>query len=204
MRTRKIAIALIVTLSVLGLASQAWAEKGGKRVQFGVVYSSPTGDYVDEDETTELDSAVGFQASFEYMVTDLIGVEPAIGFLDHDVTVRETGFPELDLGDTSLFALTANVNFHLLRDKKVDFFVGPTIGYAFWGDLKSDLFGENFPIDDEFIYGVNLGVDIPFGQGGWGFAASIDYLLSDLTPEGSDAEIGVDPFELRAGVSYRF
>lgn len=204
MKTRKIAIALIVTLSVLGLASQGWAEKGDKRLQFGVVYSSPTGDYVDEGEVTELDSASGFQASFEFLVTDRIGVEPGIGLLDHDVTVRETGFPDLVLGDTSLFALTANVNYHLLQDKKVDLFVGPTIGYAFWGDLKSDEFDEDFPIDDAFLYGVNLGVDIPFGQGAWGFAGSIGYLLSDLTPEGSSADIGVDPFQLKAGVSYRF
>jgi len=204
MKTSKTAIALIVALSILGLASQAWAEKGAKRVQFGLVYSSPTGDYVDEGEITELDSASGFQASFEYLVTERIGVEPALALLDHDVTVPETHFPDLDLGETGLFAVTANVNFHLLQDKKVDLFAGPTIGYAFWGDLKSDLFDEDFPIDDEFLLGVNLGVDIPFGEGAWGFAGSIGYLLSDLTPEGSGADIGVDPFQLKAGVSYRF
>jgi len=204
MKTRKTAIALVVTLSILGFVSQAWAEKGAKRVQFGFAYSSPTGDYVDGDETTELDSASGFQASFEYMVTERIGVEPAIGFFSHDVKVRETGFPDLTVGDTSLFALTANVNYHLLRDKKVDLFVGPTIGYAFWGDLKSDVFQENFPADDEFVYGVNLGIDVPFGQGAWGFAGSIGYLVSDLALQGAGADIGVDPFQLKAGVSYRF
>jgi len=204
MKMRRSAIALVVTLSVLGFVSQAWAEKGGKRVQFGVVYSSPTGDYVDGDETTELDSASGFQASFEYMMTARIGVEPAISFLDHDVLFRETGFPELKVGKTSLSALTANVNFHLLQDKRVDLFVGPTIGYAFWGDLKSDLFEESFPVDDEFVFGVNLGVDIPFGEGAWGFAGSIGYLFSNLALEGASADIGVDPFQLKAGVSYRF
>jgi hypothetical protein len=204
MHARKTAIALVVTLSVLGLASQAWAEKGGKRVQFGIVYSSPTGDFVDEGETTELDSATGFQASFEYMLTDRVGVEPAIGFLDHDVTVREAGFPDLDLADTSLVLLTANVNFHLMQDKKVDLFVGPTVGYAFWGDLKSDLFEENFPTDDDFVFGANLGVVVPFGEGAWAFAGSVGYLLSDLTPEGSGADIGVDPFQLKAGLSYQF
>jgi len=204
MRTSKAAIALVVTLSILGLASQAWAEKGDKRLQFGVIYSSPTGDYVDEGEVTELDSAYGFQASFEYMVTERFGVEPAVGFLDHDLTVREVGFPELVLGDVSLFLLTANLNYHLLQDKKTDLFVGGTIGYAFWGDLKSDLFEENFPADDELVYGVNLGIDLPFGEGAWGFAGSIGYLFSDLALEGSSADIGVDPFQLKAGVSYRF
>jgi outer membrane protein W len=204
MRLTKIAAAGLVTLLILGFASPVCAEKGDMLVRFGVLYSTPTDDLVDGDQTTELDAAFGFQASFEYLITDLMGIEPAITTGKHDVTVKESGFPDLDIGEIGLFTLTANLNFHLLRESKIDLLLGPTIGFATWGDLKTTEFPEDFPVDDEFIYGVNVGLDVPFGEGKWGFSGALNYLLAGATLEGSSEEIGVNPLQVKVGISYKF
>jgi outer membrane protein W len=203
MKLTKVAAFVLVTLLLSGLASSAWAGKGDMRVRFGVLYSVPTDDLVDGAQTTELDSAFGFQASFEYLITDLIGVEPAISSVKYDVTTKEPSFPDVT-GDVSLFTLAANVNFHLMRESEIDLFVGPTIGYGFWGDLKLNLFPDDFPADDEFIYGVNVGVDVPFGESHWGFSGALSYLGANLTLQGSSQEIGVSPIQVKAGAYYRF
>jgi outer membrane protein W len=206
MKTRGLLVAALAAMLFAGFVPAAWADKGDMRIQFGAASSSPTDDLSEPGETVELDSAVGFQASFEYMATDLIGVEPRISSTGHDVTVEGSGVPEFDLGEIDLLALTANVNFHLRRGAKIDLFVGPTIGYAFWDDLESEIFATSFPADDEFIYGVNFGLDMPFGEQRWGFSAGLNYLLTDVSLEGSAVEpdLGVDPMQLNVGVSYRF
>jgi len=203
MRARGQLIAAIVAILFMGAASHAWAEKGSYEVRFGVLYSTPTGDYTEEGQTTEMDSAFGFQASFEFGLTDLIGVEPGIAFLEHDVNVKEAGESDLKLGDMSLIPLTVNVNFHVLRGETVDLYVGPTVGYAFWGSLESELFQQDFPANDEFLYGANVGIDIPFGEGKWGFNAALSYLVLDAELDGGPT-MGVDPLQIKAGVLYKF
>lgn len=200
MRTKGLAVAALVLL----LFSPAWADQGDKRIQFGLLDNAPTDELVSAGQTSELDDAIGYQVSFEYMVTNLIGVEPAISSAKSDVMVREAGFPDLTLGEIDFFTLMANVNFHLLRDKRTDLFVGPTIGYTFWGDLQSDLFLQDFSADGEFVYGFNMGVNVPLGESRWGFVGGIDYLLSELTLEGTTQEVGVNPTQIKVGASYKF
>jgi len=206
MHASKLVVASLVAFALLGAtAAHAGTEKGDMRIQFGALYSTPTDDLTDGSQTSELSSELGFQASFEYMVTGLIGIEPALAMTTHDVDVTDSAAPDLTLGEIDVFNLNANLNFHLLRESKLDLFLGPTLGYAFWGDLETEVFGIEFPADDEFIYGLNLGLDVPFGQSSWSFTGALNYLLSEMSLEGSSgAALGVDPLQVKVGVSYRF
>ena len=69
-----------------------------------------------------------------------------------------------------------------------------------------ELFGENFPADDNFLWGVNLGIDVPFGESKWEFVGQLNYLVTDVTLEGSapDPDLGVDPVQVKLGVAFRF
>jgi hypothetical protein len=141
------------------------------------------------------------------MATNLFGVEPAISSSGHDVDVTPMADETLSFGEIDLFAMTTNLNFHLLPQSKLDLVIGPTIGYAFWGDLKTDLFPENFAAEDEFIYGAHVALNVPFAEGKWAFSAAVDYLLTEINLEGgdsSDPALGVDPLMIKLGVSYRF
>jgi hypothetical protein len=173
------------------------AESGDKQLRFGLLYSSPTDDFTDGDVTTELDSALGFLVGFEFHVTDMIGIEPTLSSTSFDISGTENG-------DTDLMALAVNVNFHFERDSGLDLFVGPMVGYAFWDDISLDDFPDAVPTDDEFMFGLNGGLDYPLGGSDWSFNAGLSYLFLDLTPEDSSVEIGVSPFQLRVGVTYNF
>jgi hypothetical protein len=204
MSMRRFLVGAFVAIAILGFTLPASAERGDKQVRFGILTSMPTGDFTDEGQTTELDSAFGFQAGFEYGLTDLMGLEAGLSSLSHDVTVEEAGFPSLELGDIDLLTLAVSLNFHVVRSEKMDLFVGPMIGNSFWGDLQTtDLFPEDFPADDEVVFGLNAGIDLPFGEGGWAFSGTLRYTLSDVSLE-SGPDLGVDPLELGVGLSYSF
>jgi len=203
MRTKGLAVAGLVALFGSGLVCPVQAEKGDMQVRFGVVYSTPNDDRTDGAVKTELDDAFGIQAGFEYMVTDSIGVEPAVTSTNHDIEITEPGFPNLDFGDVDLVTLSASVNFHFLPERKLDVFVGPTVGYAFWGDIGDKTFPVEYSTDDEFLYGASGGLDVPFGESRWGFAAALRLLFAELPVKGGQ-DIGVDPIQLEAGVFYSF
>jgi outer membrane protein W len=203
MRTSGPVVAAVISLSIFVFASDSLAaEKGDQRVQFGLLYMVPTDDLVEPGETLELDESFGLQVSFERMVTDRIGVEPTIWSTSHDVEVSDAMVPDFDLGEIDLFAVAVNVNYRVLERDRVELFVGPTVGYAFWGDLETGL--GDFSADDEFVYGVNLGLDVPVGGGKWGVSGALGYLFSEIGLEGSGSDLGVDPFQLKLGLSYRF
>jgi len=208
MSSRRFLVAAIVVIAVIGFISPASAERGDRRIRFGVLYSMPTGSgYLGEEgETTELDNAFGYQASFEYGITKLMGVEAGLSSLNYDVTVKQAEFPSLKLGDMDLLTLAVSLNFHLLRTEKMDIFVGPMIGNAFWGDLQTtDLFYQDFPADAEVVFGLNAGIDRPFGKGGWAFNGNFRYSFSDVSLAGGfNQNLGVDPIALGVGLSYSF
>ena len=59
--------------------------------------------------------------------------------------------------------------------------------------------------DDQFSYGLNAGIDIPFTQDGPLFAAlAVKYLVSDLKEDGGPREIAIDPIIGSIGIGFRF
>ncbi len=201
MKTRQFTIACVVALLSAGLVPPIEAEDGDKVFRFGLVYSAPTDDLVLGTQTTELDPAGGVMASFEYEFTDLIGLEGGLGFVPYDVTVKQPMFPDVS-GETELFSVTANLNFHFEKDGGLDLIVGPTVGYAFWDDITLTGFAIPASTDDEFLFGAHFGVDRPIGDGPWSFNADLSYLVLDVAPPGGD--IGVSPVQLKIGFGYSF
>ena len=204
MRAPSIAKTVLVLL-LLSAGLPAVSDDTGWTCRFGLLHNSPTGDLKVGSETTEADGSTGVFASVEFRVTERFGIEPGIGYADHDI---ESGNPTINVGETSWMALTLNGNFHLLPEKKFDLYVGPTVGYVFWGELDSGFFNASYPTDDEPALGVNVGIDVPIGDSPWSFAGAIRYLATDLTVGSGagigGAEIGVDPFQLKAGLARKF
>jgi outer membrane protein W len=200
MRAPSIAKSVLVLL-LLSAALPAVSDDTGWTCRFGLLYNSPTGDLQVGSETTEADDSTGVFASVEFRVTKRFGIEPGIGFAEHDIDVKEPPFPTVDAGDTSWMALTVNGNFHLLPERKLDLYAGPTVGYVFWGDLESA--APSISTDDEPALGVNVGLDVPIGDTPWSFAAAVRYLATDLSIQGG-ADIGIDPFQIKAGLARNF
>ena len=205
MTTKAVRIACLVTLLIALGSAPVLAERGDKNLRFGVLFALPTGDLAMGDDKLQLEDTFGAQASFEFLATGNLGIEPALTWGNHDAVVTGPQ-PDLDIGEIDLLTLTFNFNFHVLPNSRTDLFLGPTIGYAFWGDLKSDLFAQNFAAEDEFTYGFNIGVDVPCKSEHWAFSAVVNYLVLDVSLEGQapQPDLSVDPFQFKIGIAYKF
>lgn len=159
---------------------------------------NPTSDSTLGGSKVEADSAVGLEASFEYKFSKAWGVEAAVLFAGHDVEADGQKIGEIDQTP-----LLFSANYHFPTAGKADWYVGPTLGYTFWGDLDVDAPGSPDPsTDGEFTYGVNAGVDVPL-EGNWAFTGGLRYLFSKAGADGV-GDVDVNPLVLRAGVAYRF
>jgi hypothetical protein len=80
-----------------------------------------------------------------------------------------------------------------------------TVGYSFLGDLNSDLLNDSFPAKDKFIYGLNVGLDVPFGSSKWALNVALNYLFAEIELEGGTGDaLGVNPLQVKVGAVYRF
>jgi outer membrane protein W len=202
------------------------AEEGDMIIRFGLVYSSPTGDLVFEDseppylfrDQIEADSGVGGFAGFEYMVTDLVGLDGTLLFVNHDVDVLLQEFMDGELvyedafnwGDTVMMPVLFSAHFHVMQKDAFDLYVGPSVGYVNYADLELSDDGEliKLNLDKDFGYGFVVGLDRPMGGGGWAFHSAFRYLAT--TAELNDSElrepwnIDIDPWMIQAGAAKRW
>jgi len=121
--------------------------------RFGSAYVSPTGDYAPPYDiecsvgvlTEEADAALGGFVGFEYMVSDLIGLDATLLFSNHEIDWTEVG-TYLDepysrngvWGDISIMPLFIGANFHVKQTDALDFYVGPFLAYVMYGDIDAD------------------------------------------------------------------
>ena len=101
-----------------------------------------------------------------------------------------------------------SLNYHFTPGRRADFFLGTSIGYAFLGDATVNTLGSKFTenYDDHLIYGLGLGVDVPFGaEHYYAFTAGVRQLFLRTEAHGaSDFSVDVDPVIATAGISFRF
>lgn len=203
---KKLSKLALVTALLAAAAGAAMAQTSAPTItkdavifRGGVAFVSPTSDSTIDGDKTELDSALGPDFNFEYKLNDRFGLEAGSFYAKHDVKVA--GSKE---GTISQLPLLISGNFHFAANK-VDLYVGPTIGYNFWGDFKATG-GGKVSADGEFLVGVNGGVDFPLNAN-WGLTAGLRYLQSTATADVAGAgkqDIDVNPFVLRFGATYRF
>ena len=146
----------------------------------------------------------------EYHISDRVGIEGDLiyGNLDSSFKLDFDNDWEMDTGDISMLTFTVGPNFHFTPDKKVDVFLGPFIGVADYGSSDYTALGEtvNRSLDGEFMWGVQLGADIPFGAASrWGLFLGLRYM--DSTAEGQgrfEFELPLDPTMFNLGLSWGF
>jgi outer membrane protein W len=210
----------LVLIVVLAFVIPQFALAGDKKHEIGVLVGnlSPSGELATDlilggetlPGTLELDSATGFGIAYQYRLNEKFSLGAALLWSKHDVlvwTLPESGM----IGSTTFTPLLIDGNFHLFRKhKSVDFYVGPTVGYAMWGDLQPKDIAVEFDITEpqklksNLVYGVNFGLDVPF-KSVWAFNANVRYLWAKVEPDSADAQsIDVDPLLIAVGISYKF
>jgi outer membrane protein W len=98
--------------------------------------------------------------------------------------------------------LTFTANFHLVNRNAFNWYVGPTVAYIDWSDVRL-AGGASLPVDSETTYGVSTGVDIGIGET---FAIQLGLRWLDASVESPvlPNDVGVDPLFTRIGVAFRF
>ena len=171
---------------------------------------SPTGDGDALGGTIEVDSAWGGSLGWEWRCGHWVGIDLNAIYAKHDIDA--VGFGKV--GDTAFVPVTLGLNVHVTpTSSPVDVFVGPLFGYAIFDDLETqvDGFALKADVGTSFVYGVNLGIEVPAPKRGWAFFAAVKYLVAeydaDLTVDRADAGnlgVDVDPWVGQFGIAYRY
>lgn len=149
--------------------------------------------------TVEADTAVAFGFVYEIRLSDRVGLESGLFLADFDFDLAASGGSG-QFGSALAVPITLGVDFHPLKSRRVDLYIGPLISYTLWGDLETPV--GDVAVDADLGVGAVAGVDILLGRSDWIFAVGVRYVGTSLSD--SSIEIDVDPILAEVGLGYRF
>jgi outer membrane protein W len=162
-----------------------------------------------------LDSGQGFGFDLEYKMSPKLGIVLLGIFTDMEGTFVAGLEPgeESDLvtdnNTVDVYTVNFGANYHFTPESRVDFYAGAYLGWFSYDSIKFRLPIQDeeikIDLDDQFSYGLNAGIDVPFGSDSpWLFTVAVKYLISDLKESGGPREIAIDPIIGSIGIGYRF
>jgi outer membrane protein W len=216
--------ALIGTLLLFLVCGAALAEVKGHKFRGRIIDVIPTGDFEFSEDTGEYpstqigridvfvepDDAIGLEVGWEILFSDRMGLGLTLGVTNHDADLELcTMFGDYVINaDLTYMPLTASLLFHVTPEAEVDFYIGPSLAFVFYGKYEFDdtIAGEDFEedldTDNDLGFGVEMGLDVPIGEEGWFFTSNVKYLST--TAEVEDIEIDIDPWTIGLGFGYSF
>ena len=193
-----------------------------------------------DEVLSEVDEGLGVYLGVERRLSDRWGVEVGLGWNQVDGSVSETidifgiTFESRIDSEVEWLPVSAAGNFYLTPRSDFDLYVSGRVGWAFFRDVQVttdvDISGLPFPgpvidpdpqtvdftTDDVFFYGVRVGFDRPFGDGGWSVSATADWTVLELEYDPRSAfappfadpiptvSADLDPVTVGVGVSKRW
>jgi outer membrane protein W len=193
------ALAVGVAAALLAAPSSAQEDGYDFKLFGGAAYVAPLSDssLTGVADTVEASSEYGWEIGGEWKPSDRFGLELAYLDAQHDVEADGTV-----IGDIDLRPLTFTANFHLVNRDAVNWYVGPTLAYIDWSEVRLGG-GGSLDVDSETTYGISTGVDIGFGDT---FALQLGLRWLDASVESPvlPSDVSVDPLFTRVGVAFRF
>jgi outer membrane protein W len=213
------ASAAIVFVFALGVLYPIAADAGDSpwRLRLFAVSMNPTGDEVvveGSGERIAFNAGGGYGGGFEleYKVSHRLGID--FGALSAsptiDVLIDEVGVISAS-ATPRISPVYVGLNVHLTPDSRADFYLGPLLTYVSYSsfDLVTDpwFLRESFVAENDWGYGINAGLDIRIGDGGWLVTGAFKYLLTTLEASPPDEGVGrseIDPMIFSIGFGFRF
>jgi outer membrane protein W len=158
----------------------------------------------------------GFGAGFEYRwLQDChlkpwgIAVDAISTQLDTHILVDRSASWGREEDKVNFTPVLLSLNYHVTAPSQpVDFFLGPSIGYAFLDSVTFNTLGSSYTekFDDDLTYGINLGIDVPFGpEHQYAFTAGLRQLFFKAKGSGTiDHNFDLNPTIATAGFAFRF
>jgi outer membrane protein W len=220
---RIIAVCLVIAgfavgSSVAGASDASWIVRGSYVVTWPSTDSYQTESVIGDNpllNELSLDSGQGFGFDLEYKMNPKLGLALMAIFTDLEGTFvagiepGEQSDRVSDNNTVDTYTVNFGANYHFTPESRVDFYLGAFVGWWSYDSIKFQLpvLDEEVKIDfdDQFSYGLNAGIDVPFGaDSSWLFTAALKYLVSDLKESGGPREIAIDPLIASIGIGYRF
>jgi outer membrane protein W len=193
------ALAVGVAAAMLTTTAKAQEETYDFKLFGGAAYVAPLGDssLAGLADTVEASAEYGWEIGGEWKPTDRFGLELAYFAAEHDVEADGTV-----IGDIDLRPLTFTANFHLVNRDAFNWYVGPTLAYIDWSDVRLGG-GASLDVDGETTYGISTGVDIGFGDT-VALQFGLRWLDASVESPVLPNDVSVDPLFTRIGVAFRF
>ena len=183
--------------------------------------------------TNDFGSGPGAYLGVEFRLNDRLGIEAGVAWFELEASEQQAGvfFASEASVALTVVPVTVALDVHLTPQKRYDLYLAPKIGWAFFDEVElvttfdfgpipfpglpglpvipgfGDTFVTRFRTDDQFVFGLRLGLDVPFGGGSWAFSSSVEYTDMDLEIDAFGIPVpavALDPFSVGAGIAYRF
>ena len=221
----KTAISAVIMVLMFGVASLVSASDDNWIVRGFYVKTWPSTDSYQTESVLEdlppifndfsVDSGEGFEFNLEYKFNSKVGIALMGIFTDMEGTFVYGFEPgqqnplSSDPNTVDFYTIDAGVNYHFTPDSRIDVYLGAFAGVFSYDSVTFYLpeLDRQFKIDfdDQFSYGLNAGIDVPFTRDGpFIFSMAVKYLLSDLKEDGGPREIAIDPIIGSIGIGFRF
>ena len=148
------------------------------------------------EDSVEATDKLGWEAGVAGRFNPLVGFELSYLNATHDVD-----FGGQKIGQADFEPISATLEFHIVPTQVVDFWVGPTVSWVHWGDLKL-VDGEIKKGSTDTAYGATVGLDIGLGPN-FAITGAVRY-LNAKADWGDFKDTKVDPLFARLGVAVRF
>lgn len=179
-----LATVLALGMMLIGASSFAGDDFTGPYAGVTAAYVAPIGDIDYKGLRSEMDAGLGLAFLGGYRFNKLLQLDGEFIWSKHDVLYDDRWNSFKADADTDMYQVLLELNFHFLYYCGVQVYAGPVFGYAFFDELNYDD-DTRYEIEDSWIYGANLGIDVPFSkredEKGWNFTARAKYLV--LEPE---------------------
>jgi outer membrane protein W len=191
---------LLIAAFFIALMAPAAAGDEQFTIRFGIILLDPTAESVIEGGNAKLDQAWGGGFDFEWYFGERVGLEGSIATgIDADI--------DWD-GDTAagltVTPVTAGLNGHLVKNEKIDWFIGVLVGQMYFGDFDYDDGTTTVNTETTTTYGAQTGIDFAVSESGkWGIHFGVKYLVADVEFDRGPS-LDIDPLIVKAMGVFRW
>lgn len=153
-------------------------------------------------ETSVEGSAFAIGGDVEYLFTKWLGLDFALAYTNFDLQFQHSVGEGVQHDSLGVLPFLVALDFHVVNNRRVDFWLGPQIGYVFFLNdvafVVPDVGVHSIETSNTFSYkGFNVGLDIKLSE--WAVNVALRWQDADASPE-----ILVDPTLITIGVAYKF
>jgi outer membrane protein W len=157
------------------------------------------------------DGGNGFNGEVEYLMSPRIGLFGGLTFANMKTNLEFRQGNDLAYSNdrVDLREINVGANYHFLPGGRLDFYAGALLSWVGYSSSTFNFsqvdYDYQVKYDDELSWGINAGLDIPFGQdSSWFGSVQARYMFLALEGDNNVYSLTVDPVQGYFGIGYRW